>query len=69
MDLNSTNRAELIRWVHAANRDTIAQLAEIVFDTAKTKDTVADCIVDEAADELVCAATSVIEQLEIHGTV
>ena len=64
MDLNSTNRAELIRWVHAANRDTIAQLAEIVFDTAKTKDTVADCIVDEAADELVCAATSVIEQLE-----
>ena len=56
--------AELIRWVHAASRDTIAQLAEVVFDTAKTKDTVADCIVDEAADELVCAATSVIEQLE-----
>ena len=56
--------AELIRWVHAASRDTIAQLAEIVFDTAKTRDTVADCIVDEAADELVCAATSVIEQLE-----
>ena len=56
--------AELIRWVHAASRDTIAQLAEIVFDTAKTRDTVADHIVDEAADELVCAATSVIEQLE-----
>ncbi len=55
---------ELIRWVHAANRDTIAQLAEIVFDTAKTRDTVADCIVDEAADELVCAATSVIKQLK-----
>jgi N-acetylglucosamine kinase-like BadF-type ATPase len=56
--------AELIRWVHAANRDTIAQLAEIVFDTAKTRDTVADHIVDEAADELVCAATSVIKQLK-----
>jgi N-acetylglucosamine kinase-like BadF-type ATPase len=56
--------AELIRWVHAASRDTIAQLAEVVFDTAKTKDTVADCIVDKAADELVCAATSVIKQLK-----
>ena len=56
--------AELIRWVHAASRDTIAQLAEVVFDTAKTKDMVADSIVNEAADELVCAATSVIEQLE-----
>ena len=62
LELNEPS--ELIRWVHAANRDTIAQLAEIVFDTAKTRDTVADCIVDEAADELVCAATSVIEQLE-----
>ena len=56
--------AELIRWVHAASRDTIAQLAEVVFDTAKTRDTVADSIVDEAADELVCATTSVIKQLK-----
>ena len=56
--------SELIRWVHAASRDTIAQLAEVVFDTAKTGDTIADRIVEEAADELVCAATSVIEQLE-----
>ena len=55
---------ELVRWVHAANRDTIAQLAEIVFDTAQTADTVAECIVNEAADELVCAAVSVIEQLK-----
>jgi N-acetylglucosamine kinase-like BadF-type ATPase len=62
LELNEPS--ELIRWVHAANRDTIAQLAEIVFDTAKTRDTVADHIVDEAADELVCAATSVIKQLK-----
>jgi len=55
---------ELIRWVHAASRDTIAQLAKVVFDTAMTADGVAECIVDEAADELVCAAISVIEQLE-----
>ena len=54
----------LIRWVHAASRDMIAQLAEVVFNTAKTGDTTADRIVEEAADELVCAATSVIEQLE-----
>ena len=55
---------ELIRWVHAASRDAIAQLAEIVFDTAQTADTVAEGIVDEAADELVCAAVSVIKQLK-----
>jgi N-acetylglucosamine kinase-like BadF-type ATPase len=55
---------ELIRWAHAASRDTIAQLAEVVFDTARTADVVAECIVNEAADELVCAATSVIEQLK-----
>ena len=62
LELNEPS--ELIRWVHAANRDTIAQLAEAVFDTARTADAVAERIVDKAADELVCAATSVIEQLE-----
>lgn len=62
LELNEPS--ELIRWVHAASRDTIAQLAEIVFDTARTADKVAEHIVDESADELVCAATSVIEQLK-----
>ena len=62
LELNEPS--ELIRWVHAAGRDTIAQLAEIVFDIARTTDKVAERIVDEAADELVCAATSVIEQLK-----
>ena len=62
--LERNEPGELIRWVHAASRDTIAQLAEIVFDTARTPDAVAECIVDEAADELVCAAASVIEQLK-----
>ncbi len=56
--------SELIRWVHAASRDAVAQLAEIVFDTAQTADTVAEGIVDGAVDELVCAAASVIKQLE-----
>ena len=62
LELSEPN--ELIRWVHAANRDTIAQLAEIVFDAARTSDAIAEQIVDEAADELVCAASSVIKQLE-----
>ena len=56
---------ELIRWAHAASRDTIAQLAEIVFDAAQATDTIAEQIVDDAADELVCATGSVIKQLEL----
>ena len=56
--------SELIRWVHAASRDMIAQLAEVVFDTAQTTDAVAEGIVDEAVGELVCAANSVIKQLK-----
>jgi N-acetylglucosamine kinase len=61
LDLNEPN--ELIRWVHAASRDTIAHLAEIVFDTAQTEDSVAERIVDDAVAELVRAAGSVIGQL------
>ena len=62
LELDEPNK--LIRWVHAASRDTIAQLSEIVFDAAQAADTVAENIVDEAANELVCAAVSVIKQLE-----
>ena len=54
---------ELIRWTHAASRDTIAQLSEIVFDAARSSDTIAEQIVDDATDELVCAASSVMKQL------
>ena len=59
---------ELIRWVHAASRDTIALLSEIVFDAARSSDTIAEQIVDDATDELVCAANSVLKQLEFDGT-
>ena len=55
---------DLIRWAHAASRDAIAQLAKVVFDAAQTTDVTAEQIVDEAAAELVCAASSVMEQLE-----
>ena len=55
---------DLIRWVHAASRDDIAQLAKVVFDAAEIMDPTAEQIIDKAAAELVCAASSVIEQLE-----
>ena len=66
LELNEPNA--LIRWVHAASRDSVAELAEVVFDTAMTTDRVAERIVDEAADELVCATSSVIGQLEFKGS-
>ena len=62
--LERNEPSELIRWAHAASRDAIAQLAEVVFDAAQETDAVAEGIVDTAADELVCAAVSVIKQLE-----
>ena len=62
LELNQPS--DLIRWAHAASRDAIAQLSEIVFDTARAADPVARDIVDEAADELICATESVIKQLE-----
>ncbi len=58
---------DLIRWAHAASRDTIAQLSKTVFDAARSSDTIAEQVVDEAADELVCAASSVIKQLGFCG--
>ncbi len=62
--LERNEPSELIRWTHAASRDEIAQLAEVIFDTAQTTDAVATEIVDAAVDELVCATESVIKQLE-----
>ena len=62
LELNEPS--ELIRWAHAASRDMIAQLAAVVFDTAQTTDAVAECLIDAAVDELVCATTSVIKQLK-----
>ncbi len=66
LELNAPD--ELIRWTHAASRDTIAQLSQVVFDTARSSDTIAEQIVDDAADELTCAASSVMNQLGFDGT-
>ena len=65
LELNAPSK--LIHWVHAASRDAIAHLASVVFDTARTTDRVAERIIDDAADELVCAADSVIGQLGFEG--
>ena len=61
LELNAPG--DLIRWVHAASRDAIAQLSKIVLDAARTTDTIAEKIIDDATDELVCAANSVVKQL------
>ena len=61
LELNAPG--DLIRWVHAASRDAIAQLSKIVFDAARTTDGLAEQIVNAAAEELVCAANSVVKQL------
>ena len=66
LDLNEPG--DLIRWVHAASRDAIAQLAKTVFDAAQATDATAEQIVDAAVDELVCAADSVVKQLEFVGS-
>lgn len=59
---------DLIRWTHAASRDTLAQLSEAVFDAARASDTIAEQIVDDATDELAHAASSVMKQLAFDGT-
>ena len=61
LELNEPS--ELIRWVHAGKRDEIAQLAQLVFRTAETGDTITTRIINSAVDELVCAAGAVIKQL------
>lgn len=66
LELNEPNN--LIRWAHAATRDEIAQLAQVVFDVAQKGDRTANQIVDLAADELACAADAVIKQLEFVET-
>ena len=59
---------ELIRWAHAVSQGTLAQLSGVVFDAARAADTVAEQIVEDATDELVCAASSVIKALAFDGT-
>lgn len=66
LELNAPD--ELIRWTHAVGRGTIAELSKVVFDAARSSDTIAEQIVEDATTELVCAASSVIKQLAFDGT-
>ena len=56
--------SELIRWAHAASRDVIAQVAEVVFHAAEIGDRTAKQIIATAAEELARAATVVMRGLE-----
>ncbi len=63
LELNEPNN--LIRWTHAASRDEIAQLAEMVFKAVEIGDTKAEKIIDSAVSELACAVETVVMQLEL----
>ena len=53
----------LIPWMHSVSKDKVAQLAGVVFDAANADDSVAQGILDEAADELTLAARVVVDNL------
>ena len=53
----------LIPWIHSVSKDKVAQLASAVFDAANANDSVAQEILEEAADELTLAARVVIDKL------
>lgn len=53
----------LIPWMHSVGKDKVAQLTGAVFDAANANDSVAQGILDKAADELTLAARVVIDKL------
>ncbi len=53
----------LIPWIHSVSKDKVAQLASAVFDAANANDSVAQEILEEAADELTLAARVVMDRL------
>ena len=56
--------SDLIRWTHAAERDEIAQLSQVVFKVLEMGDSKAEKIIDSAFSELACAVETVALQLE-----
>ena len=61
--LEFSHPRNLIPWIHSVGKDKVAQLAGVVFDAANANDSVAQSILDEAADELALAARVVIDKL------
>ena len=56
----------LVPWMHSVSKDKVAGLAGVVFNAANMDDSVAQGILDEAADELTLAARVVIDKLEFN---
>ena len=67
--LNLEDPKQLIRWVHAAERNEIAQLSSAVFEGMENGDRTAIGIIETATDELVCAVESVIRQATFRDTI
>lgn len=61
--LEFSQSRNLIPWIHSAGKDQVAQFADVVFNAANSNDSVAQRILDEAADELTLAARVVIDKL------
>ena len=57
---------QLVRWVYAANKNEIAAFAPVVFESAWEQDFVAEEIIAYAAEELVLAASVVLEELDME---
>ena len=57
---------DLIKWTHAASRDQIAALADVVFKAAEMQDAKALQIIDDAFSELACAVETVTLRLDFR---
>jgi len=56
---------QLVRWVHAASKNEIAQLAPLVFESAWEQEGVAEEIIAYAAEELILATRTVLVGLDM----
>lgn len=61
--LEFSHPRNLIPWMHSVGKDKVAHLAGVVFDAANANDSVAQDILDDAADELTLAVRVVIDKL------
>ena len=62
--LEFSQSRNLIPWIHSVGKDQVAQFAGVVLNAANSNDSVAQRILDEAADELTLAARVVIDKLK-----
>ena len=62
-EIGLSQPSDLIRWVHAASKDQVAELAKLVFAGADAADAISQQIIDSAAEELILAARVVIDKL------